>query len=172
MDITIEKLIYGGEGLAHHDGSTVFVPFVLPAERVAAAPSSKRRNSFARAWSDSSSLRPTAPSPRCPHFGVCGGCDYQHIPYEAQLKYKTEILRETLRRLGRIDWTGEITAHASPPWGYRNRAQWKIRRAGRVRAEWRGTPARTAKSWRSATFARIRRRSAPSRIARFFRRCC
>lgn len=126
MEITIEKLVYGGEGLAHHDGSTVFVPFVLPAERVAAA-AVEQRKKFIRARVE----RVLEPSPerataRCVHFGICGGCDYQHIPYESQLKYKTEILRETLRRIGRIDWPGEITAHASPPWGYRNRAQWKV----------------------------------------------
>jgi 23S rRNA (uracil1939-C5)-methyltransferase len=127
LEVTIEKLIYGGEGLAHHDGSTVFVPFVLPAERVAAV-TVEQKKKFIRARIE----RVLEPSPdraaaRCPHFGTCGGCDYQHIPYESQLKYKTEILRETLRRIGRIDWPGEITAHASPPWGYRNRAQWKVR---------------------------------------------
>ncbi len=130
MEITIEKLIYGGEGLAHHDGSTVFVPFVLPAERVSAALVEQKKK-FIRARVE----RVLDPSPeralaRCPHFGVCGGCDYQHIPYESQLKYKSDILRETLRRIGRIEWTGEITAHASPPWGYRNRAQWKVRPLG------------------------------------------
>ncbi|MGA9885716.1 MAG: 23S rRNA (uracil(1939)-C(5))-methyltransferase RlmD [Candidatus Acidiferrales bacterium] len=127
IEITIEKLIYGGEGLAHHDGATVFVPFVLPEERVSAAPVEQKKK-FIRARPE----RVIAPSvdrvaPRCPHFGVCGGCDYQHIPYEAQLKYKIDILRETLRRIGRVDWAGEITAHASPPWAYRNRAQWKVR---------------------------------------------
>lgn len=130
MELTIEKLVYGGEGLAHHNGSTVFVPFVIPAERISAAPIEQKKK-FVRARVE----RVLEPSPeraeaRCPHYGVCGGCHYQHIPYEAQLKYKTEILRETLRRLGRIDWPGEITAHASPPWGYRNRAQWKIRALG------------------------------------------
>jgi 23S rRNA (uracil1939-C5)-methyltransferase len=130
VEITIEKLIYGGEGLAHHDGSTVFVPFVLPAERIAAAPVEQKKK-FIRARVE----RLLEPSPdrasaRCPHFGVCGGCDYQHIPYESQLKFKTEILRETLRRIGRIEWLGEITAHASPPWAYRNRAQWKVRPLG------------------------------------------
>jgi 23S rRNA (uracil1939-C5)-methyltransferase len=127
MELTIEKLIYGGEGLAHHDGSTVFVPFVLPAERVSATPVEQKKK-FVRARVERIlEASPERAAPRCPHFGVCGGCDYQHIPYDAQLKYKTEILRETLRRLGRIEWPGEITAHASPPWGYRNRAQWKIR---------------------------------------------
>jgi 23S rRNA (uracil1939-C5)-methyltransferase len=106
------------------------VPFVLPAERVAAA-AVEQKKKFIRARVE----RVLEPSPdravaRCPHFGVCGGCDYQHIPYESQLKYKTEILRETLRRLGRIDWPGEIGAQASPPWAYRNRAQWKVRPLG------------------------------------------
>lgn len=130
MHVTIEKLIYGGEGLAHHDGTTVFVPFVLPGERVTVAPVEQKKK-FVRARMESV-LEPSAErtTPRCPHFGVCGGCDYQHIPYKAQLRYKTDILRETLRRIGRIDWTGEIAAHASPPWGYRNRAQWKIRPLG------------------------------------------
>jgi 23S rRNA (uracil1939-C5)-methyltransferase len=127
MDITIEKLIYGGDGLAHHEGSTVFVPFVLPAERVEAEPV-ERKKKFVRARVEKLlDPSPARTLPPCPHFGVCGGCNYQHIPYEAQLQYKTEILRETLRRIGRIEWTGEITAHSSPPWGYRNRAQWKVR---------------------------------------------
>jgi 23S rRNA (uracil1939-C5)-methyltransferase len=127
MDVTIEKLIYGGDGLAHHEGSTVFVPFVLPAERVAVSPVEQKKK-FVRARVDNLlEASPQRTPPPCPHFGVCGGCNYQHIPYEAQLQYKMAILRETLRRIGRIDWTGEIKTHASPPWGYRNRAQWKIR---------------------------------------------
>jgi 23S rRNA (uracil1939-C5)-methyltransferase len=130
VEITIEKLIYGGEGLAHHDGSTVFVPFVLPAERIAAAPVEQKKK-FIRARAERLlEASPDRVSARCPHFGVCGGCDYQHIPYDSQLKYKTEILRETLRRIGRIEWPGEIRSHPSPPWGYRNRAQWKVRPLG------------------------------------------
>ena len=124
MDVTIEKLIYGGDGLAHHDGSTVFIPFVLPAERVAAV-SVEQKKKFVRARVEKLlEPSPQRTLPPCPHFGICGGCNYQHIPYETQVQYKTEILRETLRRVGRIHWTGEIKAHASPPWAYRNRAQW------------------------------------------------
>jgi 23S rRNA (uracil1939-C5)-methyltransferase len=127
MDIRIEKLIYGGEGLGHHNGSTVFVPFVLPAERVSAEPVEQKKK-FVRARVERVlDPSPERVAPRCPHFGVCGGCDYQHAPYEAQLRYKSAILRETLGRIGRIEWPGEITEHASPPWGYRNRSQWKVR---------------------------------------------
>jgi 23S rRNA (uracil1939-C5)-methyltransferase len=134
MELKIEKLIYGGEGLAHHDGSTVFVPFVLPEERVSASPVEQKKK-FIRARVDRVlAASPDRAAPRCPHFGMCGGCDYQHIPHQSQLQYKTEILRETLRRIGRIDWTGEIATHASPPWGYRNRAQWKIRPLGETSA--------------------------------------
>src|SRR5579862_7119222 len=99
MDVTIEKLIYGGEGLAHHEGSTVFVPFVLTAERAAILPTEQKKKFIRARLERVLDVSPERIAPRCPHFGVCGGCDYQHIPYEAQLKYKTEILRETLRRI-------------------------------------------------------------------------
>ncbi len=130
MNIKIEKLVYGGDGLGHHEGHTVFVPFVLPEEVVAVRPVEQRKK-FVRGRVEQvvtpSPQRTTAP---CPHFGVCGGCHYQHIPYEAQLRYKSEILRETLGRIGRVEWNGPIPGHASPPFGYRNRAQWNIRAAG------------------------------------------
>jgi len=127
MELKIEKLVYGGEGLAHHEGATVFLPYVLPGESVAAEPIETKKK-FVRAKLNQivvpSSERIAAP---CPYFAVCGGCDYQHIPYDAQLTYKATILRETLRRIGRVDWAGDIKTHASPPYGYRNRAQWKVR---------------------------------------------
>jgi 23S rRNA (uracil1939-C5)-methyltransferase len=126
-DVTIEKLIYGGEGLAHHDGSTVFVPFVLAGEIANITPVEQKKKFIRARVNRIVSPSPDRIAPKCPHFGTCGGCDYQHISYEPQLEFKKEILRETLRRIGRIDWSGEITAHASPPWAYRNRAQWKVR---------------------------------------------
>lgn len=130
IEITIEKLIYGGEGLAHDGGATIFVPFVLPAERVRAE-SIERKKKFIRARAEGI-VSPAAGrvAPRCPHFGVCGGCHYQHMSYATQLRYKAEILRETLRRVGGIQWAGEIRTHGSPEWRYRNRAQWKVRPAG------------------------------------------
>jgi 23S rRNA (uracil1939-C5)-methyltransferase len=130
MDITIEKLIYGGDGLAHHDGSAVFVPFVLPAERVAAEAVEQKKKFVRVRMEKLLEASPGRVEPRCPHFTFCGGCHYQHIPYEAQLQYKTEILRETLGRIGRIECPGPIATHSGQPWGYRNRAQWKVRPLG------------------------------------------
>ncbi len=132
MEVKIEKLIYGGEGLGHAEGSTVFVPFVLPDEVVFIEPVERKRKFLRGRVHKLLTVSPVRTEPPCPYFLTCGGCHYQHIPYEIQLRYKTEILRETLRRIGRIEWDGPITSHASPPWGYRNRAQWKIRPAGRA----------------------------------------
>ena len=125
--LSIEKLIYGGDGLTHADGNTVFVPFVLPGESVRVAATTRKKKLV---WTKL--LEVTAPSPErieapCPHFRICGGCHYQHIPAAEQVRLKIEILRETLSRLGGIQWQGEVTAHTGEPYGYRNRAQWAVR---------------------------------------------
>ena len=126
FEVRIEKLVYGGEGLGRHESHTVFAPFVLPGETVTVEPL-ERRKKFIRGRVTSVAIpSPERVAAECLHFGTCGGCNYQHIPYEAQLRYKAEILRETLARLGKIAWEGAITTHGSPPYGYRNRAQWKI----------------------------------------------
>src|SRR5438477_9596029 len=127
LKVSIEKLIYGGDGLAHADGNTVFVPYVLPGEEVRAATKTKQKKLL---WADL--LEVTSPAkernkPRCPHFQKCGGCHYQHISASEQLRLKKEILRETLSRLGGISWDGAIAEHSAQPYGYRNRAQWALR---------------------------------------------
>lgn len=127
MNVKIEKLVYGGEGLGHHEGHTVFVPFVLPEEVVAVRALARKKKFVRGRVQHIVTPAPERAAPPCPHFTVCGGCHYQHIPYSAQLRYKAEILRETLGRLGGIQWDGPIETHGSPPLGYRNRAQWKIR---------------------------------------------
>jgi 23S rRNA (uracil1939-C5)-methyltransferase len=126
IEVRIEKLVYGGEGLARHEGHAVFAPFVLPGETVKVEPTEQRKNFIRGRLKAVLVPSPERVAAECPHFAVCGGCDYQHMPYDAQLRYKAEILRETLSRLGKVVWEGEIVTHGSPPYGYRNRAQWKI----------------------------------------------
>jgi 23S rRNA (uracil1939-C5)-methyltransferase len=126
FELSIEKLVYGGDGLGHHDGHTVFVPFVLPGETVSVDPLERKKKFIRGRVAHITQASPDRVAPRCPHFGTCGGCNYQHMPYELQVRAKTDILRETLSRLGRIAWDGPIVPHASPPFEYRNRAQWKI----------------------------------------------
>ena len=127
MRAKIEKLVYGGEGLAHEGRETIFVPFVLSGEEVEIEIVERKKKLLRGRATRLLKTSPQRIEPHCPHFGTCGGCDYQHIAYDAQLQIKEEILRETLRRIGRIDWKEEITIHESPPWEYRNRAQWTIR---------------------------------------------
>jgi 23S rRNA (uracil1939-C5)-methyltransferase len=130
--LTIEKLIYGGDGLARLPaddrgrGKAVFVPFVLAGEQIEAS-LTEQKPGFARA----EALAVITPSPNrvvpaCPYFGQCGGCHYQHASYEHQLEIKKEILRETLRRTAKIELPCEIHVHASPPWNYRNRSRLQL----------------------------------------------
>ena len=129
LTLSIEKLVYGGDGLGHADGNTVFVPYVLPGEQVRASTKSKKKKVI---WAELLEVTQSAQErqqPRCPHFGKCGGCHYQHISVQEQVRLKKEIFRETLSRLGGVQWTGEITEHTAAPFGYRNRAQWAVRDA-------------------------------------------
>ena len=131
VDLEIEKLVYGGEGLARHAGRAGFIPYTLPGERLTAEIVAERGKTFrARpvAWQQQSELRTVAP---CPVFGDCGGCQYQHIPYEQQLEFKEAILRETLARLGSVEWDGPIQRIAGEPWRYRNRTQLRVHKRGR-----------------------------------------
>jgi 23S rRNA (uracil1939-C5)-methyltransferase len=121
--LSIEKLVYGGDGLARGPDKTIFVPFVLQGEQVEAE-IVEQRPGFARArLAQVVSASEQRVEARCPYFQRCGGCHYQHTSYENQLQIKTAILRETLKRTGKLEWAGEITAHASPPWNYRNRTR-------------------------------------------------
>lgn len=123
IDVEIEKLVYGGDGLARVDGRVVMLPFVLPGERVTARVT-RDSGSFLRA-EPLEILSPSAAreSPECPYFQRCGGCQYQHIQYAEELEQKRAILREALRRIGKIDVNGEIGIVSGEPWNYRNRIQ-------------------------------------------------
>jgi 23S rRNA (uracil1939-C5)-methyltransferase len=108
------------------DGRVVLTPFVLPGERVRVE-SRQEKPGLVRA----ETLDVLEPAPEravapCPYFGRCGGCHYQHAPYEYQLSLKRQILVEELRRLGRIEPPEPIAVLSGEPWGYRNRAQFHI----------------------------------------------
>jgi len=148
LELTIEKLIYGGDGLAHlpaeerpprdgkgglrgdtegGKGKAVFVPFVLPGERVDATLRDEKPG-FARARLNRVlQPAPERVEPGCPHFGQCGGCQYQHASYEHQLQIKSDIARETLRRLAKLEFDNDIQVHPSQPWNYRNRTRMRVR---------------------------------------------
>ncbi len=132
MLLTIEKLIYGGDGLArlaqdeHGRGKAVFIPFVLEGERVQAE-ITEEKPGFARALLETVvQPSPQRVVPGCPYFGECGGCHYQHSAYDHQLEIKTWILREAFRRIAKADLPTDLRVHASPPWNYRNRTRMRV----------------------------------------------
>ena len=136
MLLTIEKLIYGGDGLARLPadspsdergrGKAVFTPFVLAAEKIEAE-LTEQKSGFARAKA-TAILEPSRHriQPACAYYGRCGGCHYQHTSYEHQLEIKTEILQETLRRTAKLELPNKIEVHPSPPWNYRNRSRLQV----------------------------------------------
>jgi 23S rRNA (uracil1939-C5)-methyltransferase len=130
--LTIEKLIYGGDGLARTQAATdarstaVFVPFVLPGETVEAEIRQKKPGMAHGSVARLVEVSPHRIEAHCPYFQHCGGCHYQHISYEQQLEFKAEILRETLKRVGKIELRTDIQLHASPPWNYRNRTRLQV----------------------------------------------
>lgn len=118
--ITIEKLVQGGYGLARRDGQVLLVRGVLPGETVAVSMSARRRGvreATVRAIVQPSPDRVPAP---CPVYAACGGCQLQHIRYDAQLQFKREILAETLTRVGglRVEVPPMIPSPAA--YGYRS----------------------------------------------------
>jgi 23S rRNA (uracil1939-C5)-methyltransferase len=130
MKLQIEKMVYGGSGLAHQTegedaGRAVFVPFTLLGEFVEANIHEQKR-----AFGEASLLRILTASEdrieaRCAHFGQCGGCNYQHVRYVAQEQIKTTILRETLERAA-LTSLPSIQTHLGEPWAYRNRIRLRI----------------------------------------------
>jgi len=107
----------------------VFVPFVLPGEKVEAEIRQEKPGYARGSVTQLIEASPDRIEARCPYFRQCGGCDYQHIPYERQLEFKAAILRETLQRIAKIELKPEIRVHASPPWNYRNRTRLQVRAA-------------------------------------------
>jgi 23S rRNA (uracil1939-C5)-methyltransferase len=133
VEVTTERLAYGGDAVARHDGLAVFIPLAAAGERLRVKITERKKN-FARAAIDQVlKPSPSRREPPCQYFGECGGCQLQHLTYAAQLESKTGFVRDALERIGRIDWPHEIKIHSAAEFGYRSRAQVKIdRRAGRV----------------------------------------
>ena len=122
----MEKLVYGGDGLGRMDGRVVMTPFVLPGEEVRAEPVEDRPGLVRARVLEVLAPAPERVDPPCPYFTRCGGCHYQHAPYEYQVAAKKAILADQLRRIGKFEPPGEIGVIAGEPWNYRNRAQFHI----------------------------------------------
>lgn len=129
LSVKIDDVAFGGEGVARVEDFVVFVPFVISGEEVEAEITEVKK-SFARA----KLVRVLSPSservaPPCPYFGACGGCQYQHMVYETQLRVKRKQTADLFERIGGFD--GDRIAPVIPcpqPYGYRNRVM--------IRSQW------------------------------------
>ncbi len=122
-EIVIEKLVYGGDGLARLDGQVVLIPYVLPGERISFRPQRMKAGLLKGTQVEILNASEERIKPRCEYFTSCGGCHLQHTGYEFQLAQKLSILRETLRRIAGLTYSEEIPVISGEPWAYRNRVQ-------------------------------------------------
>jgi len=132
--VTLTTLTYGGEAMGRlEDGRAVFIPFGLPGEQVSVSLTDEKKN-FARGEIvEILEASPDRIEAKCKHFGECGGCHYQNLPYEKQLVAKTEILIDQLKRIGKIENPPVKPMVASPnPWNYRNHVQFSLDRDGKL----------------------------------------
>src|SRR5687767_3199704 len=124
--VKLTDVAYLGEAIARLDGEVIFVMFGIPGETVEVEVY-RQRKKFARA----EVVRVIEPAPErvappCPYFGVCGGCQWQHIAYPAQLEFKRHIVAEQLRRIGRFENAAELVLPTLPSpnqYHYRNHAR-------------------------------------------------
>jgi 23S rRNA (uracil1939-C5)-methyltransferase len=130
LEVTVEKLVAGGDGLARFEGIPIFVPRSAPGDRLRVR-LTDRRPDYGRA----EIVEILAPGPErreapCHHFTRCGGCDLQHIEDAAQVRHKAAAVLETLARLGGIEPPADLQVVAGAPWAYRLRTQLHTRGEG------------------------------------------
>ena len=131
ITLTIHDLAFGGEGVGRIDEFVVFVPFVITGETVTAEITEVKKN-FARA----KLVRVVTPAPEriapeCRYYGACGGCQYQHIDYAAQLRFKHKQIADLFEHVGKISPDKVQPVLPCPsPYGYRNRIM--------IRSQWNG----------------------------------
>lgn len=129
IELDIEKLAFGGQGVARIDGYVIFLAGVLPGQKVKAKITRKKKK-----YAEAKVLEILAPAPeqvsaRCPHFGECGGCRFQDLDYPAQIKYKQQQVVESLEHIGGLEAPDVLPTVPSPEqYYYRNKMEYSFGR--------------------------------------------
>lgn len=126
--VEIEKIVFGGDGLARLlNGKVIFVPFVIPGEKVKVKITKDYGDYLEGEVEEIIEASPYRKTPLCKYYGICGGCQFQHIDYSYQLEIKKHILLETFKRQG---WKEEIFLEriipSSKEFSYRNRLRFHV----------------------------------------------
>ena len=133
-DVAIKKMAFGGSGVGHIDGKVCFVPYTAPGDTVRVKIVAEKRSYLTGEMVELLEPSPDRVTPPCPVFGLCGGCNWQHMSSQAQSNAKQEIYTELLWRFGRIE-SNRIDPIVTAPesYGYRARMQFKVQlKAGRL----------------------------------------
>ena len=125
MIVKIDKVVFGGKGLARLDSKVCFVSFVLPDEEVEVKVIKDKKNLCEGLPQKILKTSPYRREPPCSYYGECGGCDFQHINYQKQVDLKKEILEETFQRLAKEQIKVEKVIPSPEELFYRNRVQFK-----------------------------------------------
>ncbi len=133
IEVVTERIAYGGDAVARFGGIVVFVPLAAPEERLRVRVIEKKRR-FARAVIEEV-MEPglSRRSPPCCYVGRCGGCQLQQLTYDAQLAIKSDFIRDSLLRIGGLDWPQQIEVRHAAEFGYRLRAQLKVEKGQTAR---------------------------------------
>lgn len=124
LKLRIDRLSYGGRGVARRDGYVVFVPYTAPGDLVRVRMTRARRSFGEAEVVEVLESSPDRVQPPCPYFGLCGGCAWQHLSYESQLRAKQEIVTESLERLGGLRHVPmRPIIGAVEPYHYRNKME-------------------------------------------------
>jgi 23S rRNA (uracil1939-C5)-methyltransferase len=126
MEVTIERILPGGLGLAHADGKTLMVALAAPGDRLRVRVDREKGSVCFASIIEVIEPSSDRVEPACPYFGRCGGCDFQQMNYQTQLAAKIEIIKDCLHRLAKLDHIPEFEITPAPyQWRYRSRAQWQ-----------------------------------------------
>ena len=123
VEAEITALTLEGKGVARVDGKTVFIDGALPEEKVAFRYTSYKANYDEGRVEAVLSASPNRVEPKCQHFAICGGCSWQHISLEAQIRYKQQILLDNLQHLGKVQPETVFEPLTADGWGYRRKAR-------------------------------------------------
>ena len=127
VTVDIESLSHDGRGVTHVDGKVVFIDEALPGETVEFVYTDSRKD-----YAEGKVIKVLTRSehrvePACPHFGVCGGCSFQHVDDGEQIHFKEELLRDQFRRIGKVEIPEIWEPLTGPHWGYRRKARMGVK---------------------------------------------
>lgn len=125
--VIVESLDQEGRGVAHVDGKTIFIDGALPTEKVTyQLTRSKSTYAFANVAEilKQSNLRVM---PKCPHYGLCGGCKLQHLDFAGQVAAKQRLLENDLKHIGKVQPENMLPPLYGPAWGYRHKARLSVK---------------------------------------------